>query len=360
MTLTSAARRSPCIARGSAAGDGGARVVVSVPSPAMASILVTGGAGYIGSHMVKTLVEAGRDVVVLDDLSTGHEDAVHTKAAFVRGDIRDRDTVLRIVNEHRVEGVVHFAAKIQVGESMVKPRLYFRDNLVATLSLLETLLDASVGTFILSSTAAVYGDPEYTPIDEDHPKRPVNTYGESKLFIEHALRRYHDAYGLRYAALRYFNASGADPAAGLGERHEPESHLIPLVLDAAAGKRKDIGVFGDDWQTRDGTCERDYIHVLDLADAHLAAFDHLKKGGASGAFNLGTGQGTTVKEIVSAVEKVAKRPVPVTIKPRRDGDPAVLVASAKKAEATFGWKAKRADLLQIVGDAWAFHQRTGH
>ncbi|MFO0641952.1 MAG: UDP-glucose 4-epimerase GalE [Polyangiaceae bacterium] len=325
----------------------------------MGSILVTGGAGYIGSHMVKTLVSAGRDVVVLDDLSSGHEDAVHPKARFVRGDIRDSEKVRKIVADHAVEGTIHFAAKIQVGESMVKPRMYFQDNLVATLALLETLLDAKVGTFILSSTAAVYGDPEYTPIDEDHPKRPVNTYGESKLFIEHALRRYHDAYGLKYAALRYFNASGADPAAGLGERHDPETHLIPLVLDAAAGKRADIGVFGDDWDTRDGTCERDYIHVLDLADAHLAAFDHLARGGASGAYNLGTGRGTTVKEIISAVETVTKRKVPVSMKPRRDGDPAVLVASAKKAEATFGWKAKRADLLGIVGDAWAFHQRNG-
>lgn len=323
----------------------------------MGSILVTGGAGYIGSHMVKTLVSAGRDVVVLDDLSSGHEDAVHPKARFVRGDIRDRDKVKKLVVDHAVEGVIHFAAKIQVGESMVKPRMYFQDNLVATLALLETLLDEGVGTFILSSTAAVYGDPEYTPIDEEHPKRPVNTYGESKLFIEHALRRYHDAYGLKYAALRYFNASGADPAAGLGERHDPETHLIPLVLDAAAGKRADIGVFGDDWQTRDGTCERDYIHVLDLADAHLAAFDHLARGGASGAYNLGTGRGTTVKEIIAAVEAVTKRKVPVSMKPRREGDPAVLVASAKKAEATFGWKAKRDDLLGIVGDAWAFHQR---
>ncbi|HRG97175.1 MAG TPA: UDP-glucose 4-epimerase GalE [Polyangiaceae bacterium] len=323
----------------------------------MASTLVTGGAGYIGSHMVKTLVAAGRDVVVLDDLSSGHEDAVHPKARFVRGDIRDRAKVSALVREHGVTGVVHFAAKIQVGESMVKPRMYFQDNLVATLALLETLLDEGVGAFILSSTAAVYGDPEYTPIDEAHPKRPVNTYGESKLFIEHALRRYHDAYGLKYAALRYFNASGADPAAGLGERHDPETHLIPLVLDAAAGLRKDIGVFGDDWETRDGTCERDYIHVLDLADAHLAALGHLEAGGGSGAYNLGTGRGTTVSEIIASVERVSGKPVPVVVRPRRDGDPAVLVASAKKALDTFGWQAKRTSLDEIVGDAWAFHQR---
>lgn len=323
----------------------------------MASTLVTGGAGYIGSHMVKTLVAAGRDVVVLDDLSSGHEDAVHPKARFVRGDIRDRAKVAALVREHGVTGVVHFAAKIQVGESMVKPRMYFQDNLVATLALLETLLDEGVGAFILSSTAAVYGDPEYTPIDEAHPKRPVNTYGESKLFIEHALRRYHDAYGLKYAALRYFNASGADPAAGLGERHDPETHLIPLVLDAAAGLRKDIGVFGDDWETRDGTCERDYIHVLDLADAHLAALGYLEAGGGSGAYNLGTGRGTTVSEIIASVERVSGKPVPVVVRPRRDGDPAVLVASAKKALDTFGWQAKRTSLDEIVGDAWAFHQR---
>ncbi len=323
----------------------------------MASILVTGGAGYIGSHMVKTLIAAGREVVVLDDLSSGHEDAVHPKARFVRGDIRDAGKVGALVEEHGVTGVIHFAAKIQVGESMVKPRMYFQDNLVATLSLLETLLDRGVGAFILSSTAAVYGDPEYTPIDEVHPKRPVNTYGESKLFIEHALRRYHDAYGLKYAALRYFNASGADPAAGLGERHDPETHLIPLVLDAAAGLRADIGVFGDDWETRDGTCERDYIHVLDLADAHLAALQHLEGGGGSGAFNLGTGRGTTVREIIAAVERVSGKTVPVAMRPRRDGDPAVLVASAKKAAETFGWQAKRTSLDQIVGDAWAFHQR---
>lgn len=323
----------------------------------MASILVTGGAGYIGSHMVKTLVLAGREVVVLDDLSSGHEDAVHKKARFVRGDIRDRAKVAALVKEHAVTGVVHFAAKIQVGESMVRPRMYFQDNLVATLALLETLLDGGVGAFILSSTAAVYGDPEYTPIDEAHPTKPVNTYGESKLFIEHALRRYHDAYGLKYAALRYFNASGADPAAGLGERHDPETHLIPLVLDAAAGLRADIGVFGDDWATRDGTCERDYIHVLDLAEAHLAALGHLEAGGVSGAFNLGTGRGTTVREIIASVERVSGKKVPVVVRPRRDGDPAVLVASAQKALATFGWQAKRTSLDALVGDAWAFHQR---
>ena len=325
----------------------------------MASLMVTGGAGYIGSHMVKTLIDAGHEVVVVDDLSTGHRDAVHPAATFVQADVRERERVVSLLRQHRVEGVIHFAAKAQVGESMAKPRMYFQDNLVATLALLETVMDAEVPTFILSSTAAVYGNPEYTPIDEVHPTRPVNTYGETKLFIEHALRRYHDAYGLKFAALRYFNAAGADPSSGLGERHDPESHLIPLVLDAASGKRANIGVFGSDWDTRDGTCERDYIHVLDLAEAHLKAFDHLAGGGESGAFNLGTGRGSTVNEIIDVAQEVTGKTIPVVLEGRRAGDPAVLVASATRAADTFGWRAKRASLEEIVGDAWAFHQRAG-
>jgi UDP-glucose 4-epimerase len=328
------------------------------------TVLVTGGAGYIGSHMVRCLRLAGREVVVLDDLSTGHRDAIPGDVPFVEGDIASTKVVGELVREHGVDSIVHFAAKIQVGESVVNPRLYYTGNLAATIALLESALSLDVKAFILSSTAAVYGHPETDPIPEDEPTRPINPYGETKLAVEKMLASYAHAYGLRYAALRYFNAAGADAESGLGERHEPESHLIPLVLDAASGLRDAITVFGRDYPTPDGTCIRDYIHVMDLAEAHLAALDHLRGGGESGAFNLGTGRGHSVREVIETCRRVSGREIPVRVGDRRPGDPPSLVASPRRAERAFGWKAKRSDLESIVRDAWRFHEalraRTPH
>jgi UDP-glucose 4-epimerase len=313
------------------------------------NILVTGGAGYIGSHMVRALVNAGHHVVVVDDLSSGHADAVAPGVLLVKADVRDEALAVAL-REHAVEAVFHFASRIQVGESMTDPRRYFKDNLAAAIALGERVLEAKVGYFVLSSTAAVYGVPTRTPIDEDHPTVPVNPYGETKLATEQMLAAYERAYGLRYAALRYFNAAGA--GAGLAERHDPETHLIPLVLDAALGKRKNVQVFGSDYPTPDGTCVRDYVHVEDLAEAHLAALVHLERGGASGAFNLGTGQGASVREVVQVASRVTGVTLKVAHAPRRDGDPPVLVASCERARKVLGWQASRSSLERIVQDAW--------
>lgn len=319
------------------------------------NVCVTGGAGYIGSHMVHLLVREGHEVVVIDDLSAGHADALPPRAPLVRLDVRESAAVAKMLKEHRVEAVLHFASRIQVGESVVNPRLYWRDNLAAGIGLLEAVLDAGVKRFVLSSTAAVYGDPVRVPIDEAHPTEPVNPYGATKLALERVLADYARAYGLSYAALRYFNACGADAEAGIGERHDPETHLIPIVLEAAQGKRPHVTVFGDDWATPDGTCVRDYIHVVDLAEAHLAALAHLERGGESGAFNLGTGQGHSVREVIDVVKKVTGRDVPVVMGSRRAGDPPVLVAAPARAERVLGWKAKRSSLEAIVRDAWSWH-----
>jgi UDP-glucose 4-epimerase len=321
------------------------------------NICVTGGAGYIGSHMVRVLRGAGYGVVVVDNLSTGHADTVPADVPLVRADVRDHAAVGLALREHRVDAVLHFASRIAVGESVTDPRLYWRDNLAAAVELLETVLDAGVKRFVLSSTAAVYGEPVRVPLDEDHPTAPTNPYGATKLAIERVLGDYARAYGLSFAALRYFNAAGANIEAGLGERHDPETHLIPLVLDAALGKRPQITIFGDDWDTPDGTCVRDYIHVVDLAEAHLAALAHLAAGGAGGAFNLGTGQGHSVREVIETVKRVTGRDVPVVVGPRRAGDSRELVAAVDRAARVLGWRAKRGELEGIVGDAWAARQR---
>ena len=318
--------------------------------------LVTGGAGYVGSHMVKTLLDAGHEAVVLDDLSTGHRDAVDPRARFVQGDSAQTGEVRALLRDEKIDAVLHFAAKIRVEESVQDPRLYWQKNLVATLALLDAVVDAKL-PFVFSSTAAVYGTPDEVPIPEDHPKRPVSPYGDTKLAIEHALEAYGAAYGLPWAALRYFNAAGADAAAGLGERHEPETHLIPIVLDVAAGKRASVALYGTDWPTPDGTCVRDYVHVLDLAEAHLAAVEHLARGGASGAFNLGTGRGHSVREVVEAARRVSGRPIAVVEAPRRAGDPPSLVAKVDRAREVLGWRARRGDLDAVVGDAWAWKLR---
>jgi len=317
-------------------------------------LLVTGGAGYVGSHMVKTLLAGGHEVVVLDDLSTGHRDAVLPGARLVEGSVADAADVRALLAGERIEAVFHFAAKIRVEQSVTEPRLYWQGNLVATLALLEAVLDTpSVKAFVQSSTAAVYGTPETSPIDETHPCRPVNPYGESKLAIEQVLDAYGKAHGLRWAALRYFNAAGADAEAGLAERHEPETHLIPIVLDVAAGARAQLSVYGTTWPTADGTCVRDYVHVSDLCEAHVAALEHLLRGGESMAFNLGSGTGFSVRQIVATAEEVTGRPVRCVDAPARAGDPPALVARIDRARQVLGFRPTRSDLRRIVSDAWA-------
>lgn len=320
--------------------------------------LVTGGAGYIGSHMVKVLLDAGAEVTVLDDLSTGHADAVRG-AHFVRGDIADLPRTTNLLRERRVEAVVHFAACSLVAESVADPLKYYTRNVGGTAALLSAMRDVSVGKIVFSSTAAVYGDPQRLPIDEAHPTQPVNPYGSSKLAIERMLAECSAAYGLQAASLRYFNAAGADPGGELGERHDPETHLIPLVLQAAAGRRPSISVFGNDWPTRDGTCVRDYIHVSDLCVAHLQALEWLAKGGRYECFNLGNGDGATVLEVIQAARRVTGKTIKMIEAQRRPGDPPSLVADAGKARRVLGWQPARADIEGIVRDAWDFEQRRG-
>jgi UDP-glucose 4-epimerase len=318
-------------------------------------IVVTGGAGYIGSHMVKLLADRGDKVTVLDDLSTGHADAVRS-AKLVRGDIADVSLTSRVLKEHRTEAVVHFAASSLVAESVADPLKYYSRNVAGTVALLKAMRDASVEKLVFSSTAAVYGNPQRLPIDEDHPKEPTNPYGSSKLAIERMLAECSAAYGTRAVSLRYFNAAGADARAGLGERHDPETHLIPLVLRAAA-KGTPVSVFGTDYPTRDGTCVRDYIHVADLCDAHVRALDWLSAHRRYDCFNLGNGDGATVLEVIEAARRVTGKEIRVHKARRRPGDPASLVADATKAKRVLGWQPARADIESIVRDAWEFEQR---
>lgn len=315
-------------------------------------VLVTGGAGYIGSHMALVLLRAGHEVVVVDNLSTGHRDAVPDGAAFVEASVADRVRVGEVLRVHGVEAILHFAGRIQVGESVSDPRRYYEGNLAAGIALVDCALDAGVKRFVLSSTAAVYGDPVSVPIDEDHPTSPINPYGDTKLALERMLAAYGRAYGLRWAALRYFNAAGADVGAGLDERHDPETHLLPIVVDVALGRREAVTVFGRDYDTPDGTCIRDYVHVLDLCDAHLVALEHLASGREGGAFNLGTGEGHSVAEVVETVRRVSGREVRVVQGPRRPGNPPRLVASPERAARVLGWRARRVRLEDIVRDVW--------
>ena len=316
-------------------------------------VLVTGGAGYIGSHMVRTLVRAKHDVLVVDDLSAGHADALPSSGIrFVQASVSDGPRILAAMRDHGTEAMLHFASRIQVGESVVDPRKYYTGNLAAAVSLFESALDAGVKLAVLSSTAAVYGNPLRVPIDEEHPTSPINPYGETKLAIERMLGSYGRAYGLRWAALRYFNAAGADTEARLDERHDPETHLIPIVLDAALGRRDHVTVFGEDYETPDGTCIRDYVHVIDLCEAHLAALEHLQRGGESGPINLGTGAGHSVAEMIDVARRVTGRTIRVEKGPRRAGDPPRLVAAVERAARVLGWRAQRATLEQIVRDAW--------
>jgi UDP-glucose 4-epimerase len=316
-------------------------------------VLVTGGAGYVGSHMVRALLRAKHDVLVVDDLSAGHVDALPASGiAFLQLTVSDGPRMLAAMRDHGTEAVLHFAARIQVGESVVDPRRYYTGNIGAAVALFESALDAGVKLAVLSSTAAVYGDPIRVPLDEEHPTAPINPYGETKLAIERMLASYGRAYGLRWAALRYFNAAGADVQARLDERHDPETHLVPIVLDAALGRRDHVTVFGDDYDTPDGTCIRDYVHVVDLCDAHLAALEHLRRGGEGGAINLGTGAGHSVAQVIDVARRVTGRTIRVERGPRRAGDPPRLVASVERAARVLGWRAQRPTLEQIVRDAW--------
>jgi UDP-glucose 4-epimerase len=316
-------------------------------------VLVTGGAGFIGSVTAAALLEAGHDVTVVDDLSRGHRDAVPDAARFVRADVTDQAAVAEVV-AGGMDACVHFAALIEAGESMRAPERFFTVNTAGSARLLEVLLGHGVDRFVLSSTAAVYGEPTDTPIGEDAPTVPTNPYGESKLLVERMLRWHARLHGLRTASLRYFNAAGA--AGPRGERHDPETHLIPLVLQVAEGRRDDVAVFGTDYPTPDGTAVRDYVHVRDLADAHVRALEALDHH-ATLTCNLGNGTGASVREVVEAARRVTGHPIPVREAPRRDGDPAALVASSERARDLLGWTPRRPDLDTIVGDAWAFQRR---
>ena len=320
------------------------------------AVLVTGGAGYIGSHTCKALARAGYLPVALDNLDRGHKRAVRW-GPFIQGDIRDRRLLECTIREHRIDSVVHFAAYAYVGESMRDPGKYFANNVSATLGLLEAMQAHRVQRIVFSSTCSTYGVPESLPISDEHAQHPINPYGESKLFVERTLHWYGVAHGLRSVSLRYFNAAGADPDGDLGEDHEPETHLIPLAIGAALGKRPPLEIYGTDYPTADGTAVRDYVHVSDLADAHVCALQYLQRGGASRAFNLGTGNGHSVREVIAAVERTGKRDVPRRVGPRRAGDPASLVAAPGRSRELLGWAPQRSDLDTIVATAWRWYAR---
>ena len=319
------------------------------------AILVLGGAGYIGSHTVYELIDAGREVVVADNLQTGFRAAVHPKAKFYQLDIRDRAALDTLFQAENIEGVIHFAASSQVGESMSDPLKYYDNNLHGTMVLLQSMVSHGVNKIVFSSTAATYGEPERVPILETDRTDPTNCYGETKLSMEHMMRWVSQAHGLKYVALRYFNACGAHPSGAIGEAHNPETHLIPLILQVPNGQREKISIFGDDYPTKDGTCIRDYIHVTDLAQAHILALDYLLNGGDNNVFNLGNGVGFTVKEVIDVARAVTGHPIPAQVSPRRAGDPAQLIASSEKAINVLGWKPQYNDLNTIIATAWKWH-----
>jgi UDP-glucose 4-epimerase len=322
------------------------------------NILVTGGAGYIGSIVTEELVQQGHDVVVFDNLYYGHRAAVHPEADFVPGDLADRPAVRRLFDAYPIEAVMHFASYTLVGESMERPFLYLGDNVTNGLNLLREAVDHGVRRFILSSTANLFDDPERMPIDEQERIVPGSPYGESKRMLERILYWLDRVYGFHYAALRYFNAAGASPTGERGEDHDPETHLIPLVLQVALGQRDRIVIFGDDYPTRDGTCVRDYIHVTDLAQAHILALEALDQG--SRVYNLGNGQGFTVKEVIETCREVTGHPIPATVGPRRPGDPATLIASSDRIRRELAWKPRYPELRTIVEHAWAWHRSHPH
>ena len=319
-------------------------------------VLVLGGAGYIGSHTVSELIDAGEEVVIADNLVTGHIEAVHKDATFYQGDIRDRAFVDSVFEKEKIDGVIHFAANSLVGESMTDPLKYYDNNLNGTKVLLQSMVAHGVDKIVFSSTAATYGEPESIPILETDRTEPTNPYGETKLSMEKMMKWTGVAHGLRYVALRYFNACGAHVGGHIGEAHSPESHLIPLILQVPNGQREAINIFGDDYDTKDGTCVRDYIHVTDLAQAHILAMKYLMDGKESDVFNLGNGVGFTVKEVIEAARRVTGHPIPAVVAPRRGGDPAKLIASSAKAKEVLGWKPEHADLEEIIETAWNWHK----
>ena len=321
------------------------------------SVLVLGGAGYIGSHAVYQLIEEGKDVVVIDNLQTGHRQAVHPKATFYEGDIRNISFLRKVFEKESIDAVIHFAANSLVGESMEKPLMYFDNNVYGTQILLQAMTEFGVKYIVFSSTAATYGEPETVPITEEMTTQPTSTYGETKLTMEKMMKWTEKAHDIKYVSLRYFNVAGAHEKATIGEDHRPETHLIPIILEVALGKRPHITIFGDDYDTSDGTCIRDYIHVQDLIEAHLLALDYLKQGGESSIFNLGSSQGFSVKEIIETAKKVTKRDIPAKVGERRPGDPAVLIASSEKAKKILGWNPTRTSIERIMEDAWRWHSK---
>lgn len=324
------------------------------------SILVLGGAGYIGSHAVYQLIDQNYEAVVVDSLETGHREAVHPDAMFYQGDIRDKEFLRSVFEKESIDGVLHFAANSLVGESMENPLKYFNNNVYGTQVLLEVMIEFDVKNIVFSSTAATYGEQKTMPITEDMPANPANAYGETKLTMEKIMRWCETAHDLKYVSLRYFNVAGARPTGEIGEDHQPETHLIPIILQVALGQREHISIFGDDYDTEDGTCIRDYIHVEDLIDAHLLALQYLQNGGKSEIINLGSGQGFSVKEMIEAVREVTGHEIPEKVVPRRSGDPSTLIASSQKAKTVLGWNPQRTSIKQIIEDAWSWHQAHPH
>ncbi|WP_208590540.1 UDP-glucose 4-epimerase GalE [Gracilibacillus suaedae] len=319
-------------------------------------ILVLGGAGYIGSHAVYQLIDQGYEVVVIDNLLTGHAGAVHPDATFYSGDIRDIEFLREVFTHEKIDGVLHFSANSLVGESMEDPLKYFDNNVYGTQVLLQAMTEFDIKHIVFSSTAATYGEPEQVPITETMPTNPTNTYGETKLTMEKMMKWTEAAHGIRFVSLRYFNVAGARSTGEIGEDHRPETHLIPIILQVALGQREYISIFGDDYNTADGTCIRDYIHVEDLIDAHILALKYLREGGESNVFNLGSSQGFSVKEIIDAARKVTNHPIPAEVAPRRAGDPSTLIAASDKAMRILGWNPTRTDIDKIITDAWNWHQ----
>ena len=320
------------------------------------SILVCGGAGYIGSHTVHELIKKNKEVVIVDNLQTGHIQAVNKNAKFYKGDIRDSEFLDKVFSENKIESVIHFAANSLVGESMTKPLLYFNNNVYGMQVLLESMVKYNIKNIVFSSTAAVYGEPKRVPILEDDETHPTNPYGETKLTMEKMMKWCDEAYGIKYVALRYFNVAGALEDGSIGEDHSPETHLIPLILQVPLKKREFITVFGEDYATPDGTCIRDYIHVIDLADAHIRAVEYLEKGNNSNVFNLGNGVGFSVKEMINAAKEATNEEIKVVLGERRAGDPAQLIASSEKARSILGWAPKYTNVKDIISTAWGWHK----
>ncbi|PWU67081.1 UDP-glucose 4-epimerase GalE [Gracilibacillus dipsosauri] len=319
-------------------------------------ILVLGGAGYIGSHATYQLIDKGHQVVVIDNLETGHGGAVHPDASFYNGDIRDIEFLREVFSHEKIDGVLHFAANSLVGESMEKPLKYFDNNVYGTQVLLQAMTEFQIKNIVFSSTAATYGEPEQVPITENMPTLPTSTYGETKLTMEKMMKWAEVAHDIRYVSLRYFNVAGARSTGEIGEDHRPETHLIPIVLQVALGQREYISIFGEDYDTHDGSCVRDYIHVEDLIDAHILALNYLQDGGESNIFNLGSSQGFSVKEIIKTAREITGHEIPAKVAERRAGDPSTLIAGSEKAKQILGWSPSRTDIKRIITDAWNWHQ----